>query len=376
MNRALRAGFALLLCVPGFASAQPSSNQAGAAAQSVTAPAPQQQGPVPAQGTAPAPVNVREGRIKLDVLVTDAKGAPVSGLTQQDFTLLDNGQARPIAALHAFEGTVHPPDPPVQAIVLLDAVNMRYSTMLQARVGIDRFLRANGGHLALPTVVFVFTEQGVEGTQQSTTDGNKLADSLKEINSHFRSSDVRPGGEGFGDAKRLALSVQAMMMIAQNEAKQPGRKLLLWVSTGWPMETGISKNSTDKLQRVTFNSIVALSNMLREARVTVYSATLGYSNYQTALYQQFLKGVSSSRQTSVNNVNLKVLAIQSGGRVLGPENDPAPQLASFMQDGGAYYTLSFDPPQAKGPDEYHDLQVQVGKPGLKVRTTTGYYDEP
>ena len=356
MNRLFRAGFALLLCVPGFAFAQQSSNQAGAAA--------------------PAPANAVVGRIQLDVLVTDKAGNPVEGLTQQDFTLSDNGQARPILSLRASAGAVHPPDPPVQAIMLLDTVNMRYSTMLQARVGIDRFLRANGGHLALPTVIFVFTEQGVEGTQQSTTDGNKLADSLKEINSHFRSTDVRPGGEGFGDAKRLALSVQAMMMIAQNEGKQPGRKLLFWVSTGWPMETGISKSSSDRLQRVTFNSIVALSSMLREARVSVYSVTLGNLNFQTALYQEFLKGVPLPSQASINNVNLKVLAIQSGGRVLGPENDPGPQLVSFMQDGGAYYTLSFDPPHANGPDEYHDLQVQVGKPGLKVHTSTGYYNEP
>jgi len=76
MNRLFRAGFALLLCVPGFAFAQQSSNQAGAAA--------------------PAPANAVVGRIQLDVLVTDKAGNPVEGLTQQDFTLSDNGQARPI----------------------------------------------------------------------------------------------------------------------------------------------------------------------------------------------------------------------------------------------------------------------------------------
>jgi hypothetical protein len=75
------------------------------------------------------------------------------------------------------------------------------------------------------------------------------------------------------------MSVQAMMMIAQNEGKVPGRKLLLWVGIGWPMETGVSKSSSDRLQRVTFNSIVALSSMLREARVSVYSVTLGTLNF-------------------------------------------------------------------------------------------------
>ena len=372
MFRTFRAGFALFLCVPGFACAQQSSNQAGAAAQAVTTP----QGPVLVQRPAPVPANATEGRIKLDVLVTDKAGNPVEGLAPQDFTLLDNGQALPILTMHGYAGAVHQPDPPVQAIVLLDTVNMNYSTMLLARTGVDKFLRANGGHMAVPTSIFVVSQQGIRGTQQPSTDGNALAENLKEIDSHFRSVDLRPGGAGWGDEERLKLSLQAMMMIAQNIGRQPGRKLLFWISPGWPMEVGVNMLSTGRQQSATFNSIVKLSSLLREGHISVYSVTLGYSNFQTGLYQQFLKGVPSPRQASINDVNLKVLAIQSGGRVLGPDNDPAPQLENFMQDAGAYYTLSFDPPHAKAPDEYHDLQVQVGKPGLKVHTTTGYYNEP
>jgi hypothetical protein len=38
--------------------------------------------------------------------------------------------------------------------------------------------------------------------------------------------------------------------------------------------------------------------------------------------------------------------------------------------------MSFDPPNAAQPDEYHDLKVQIGAPGLSARTNTGYYDQP
>ena len=41
-----------------------------------------------------------------------------------------------------------------------------------------------------------------------------------------------------------------------------------------------------------------------------------------------------------------------------------------------FYTLSFDPPYAAQPDEYHGLKVQIGAPGLSARTNTGYYDQP
>ena len=38
--------------------------------------------------------------------------------------------------------------------------------------------------------------------------------------------------------------------------------------------------------------------------------------------------------------------------------------------------MSFDPRHAAKPDEYHDLKVQIGTPGLSARTNTGYYNQP
>jgi hypothetical protein len=41
-----------------------------------------------------------------------------------------------------------------------------------------------------------------------------------------------------------------------------------------------------------------------------------------------------------------------------------------------YYEISFDPPTAKQRDEYHHLEIQLGKPGLTARTRQGYYAQP
>ena len=40
-----------------------------------------------------------------------------------------------------------------------------------------------------------------------------------------------------------------------------------------------------------------------------------------------------------------------------------------------FYSVSFDPPPADGPNEYHKLEVRIDKPGLSARTNTGYYDQ-
>jgi hypothetical protein len=94
------------------------------------------------------------------------------------------------------------------------------------------------------------------------------------------------------------------------------------------------------------------------------------------LYKDFLKGVRSSRQSDTGDLALKVLAVQSGGRVLGPDNDIAGQIDSCIAEANAFYTLSFNPPPADRADEYHDLKVTVSQPGLTARTNSGYYNQP
>lgn len=82
------------------------------------------------------------------------------------------------------------------------------------------------------------------------------------------------------------------------------------------------------------------------------------------------------RGAQPGNLALKVLAAQSGGLVFGPNNDLAGQIARCVADANAFYRISFNPPRAQQPDEYHNLQVVVDKPGIVVRTTMGYYNQP
>ena len=71
-----------------------------------------------------------------------------------------------------------------------------------------------------------------------------------------------------------------------------------------------------------------------------------------------------------------MLAIQSGGLVLDALQDISRAIEHCVEDASAFYTVSFDPPHAAQPDEYHDLKVQIGAPGLSARTNSGYYNQP
>jgi len=139
---------------------------------------------------------------------------------------------------------------------------------------------------------------------------------------------------------------------------------------------GINIARSDVGRQEDFRKIVEFSTRLREARVSVYSVSFGQANAYTALYGSFLKGVKTADGANPPNLALKVLAVQSGGRVLGPDGDMTAQINSCIEDAQAYYSISFDPPPADGPNEYHDLKVQIDKPKLTARTSTGYYNQP
>jgi VWFA-related protein len=73
---------------------------------------------------------------------------------------------------------------------------------------------------------------------------------------------------------------------------------------------------------------------------------------------------------------LQVLATQTGGKALSATNDLAGLIGNCMEDARAYYVISFNPPPSAHPNEYHSIEVQIDKPGLKARTQTGYYSKP
>ena len=86
------------------------------------------------------------GKISLDVVVTEKSGPPISGLQQQDFTLLDNKAPRTLASFQAIDGR----QAPIEVIFVIDAVNVGYSTVAFEREQVDKALRADGGKLAHP----------------------------------------------------------------------------------------------------------------------------------------------------------------------------------------------------------------------------------
>jgi len=335
-----------------------------------------QQAAAPASAS-PTPVapHATTARINLDLLATDAAGKTVPELEPFDFTLMDNNQPRKILSFRRVDGTAgNKIDPPVEVIIVLDAVNLPYQAVTLQRLEVDKFLRRNGGHLAQPVSIFLYTNQGLRVQPEPSRDGNALAAALDKSTGTVRARDL--SGGVYSLFEQFQDSFNTINGIAENEASKPGRKIVIWIGPGWPMLTERFFIQTNESRVAYFQRIVALSKKLRDARITLYSVAPIVGVTGRDFYEKFLKPVTEPRKTEIANLALPVLSIQTGGRVLGPDNDLVGQIDACIADIGTYYTISFAPPQATGPDEYHDLKVVVNKPGVTVRTNTGYYDEP
>ncbi len=315
--------------------------------------------------------------IQLDVVVTAKKGSPVPGLKEQDFSLLDNKQPQTLATFQPVPGAEPAADPPVEVILLIDAVNARFQSVSFERQALDKYLRANGGQLPYPESLVFFTDSGLQMQNQPSRDGNALSAMLDQTEHTLRTINRAQGFYGAGD--RLELSLRNLGQLAEYEKTRPGRKLLIWIGPGWPLLSGPEVQLTSKEAEGIFNSIVNMSATLREGRITLYSVNpLGIEEGLGRLfyYQEFLKGVTQPRQAQAGNLAIQVLATQSGGLVFDSGSDLDRQVRTCVADADAYYTISFTPPPADQPNEYHSIAVKINQPGLTARTRTGYYALP
>jgi VWFA-related protein len=341
-----------------------------------------------------------EHHVILNVFVADASGNPVTGLKQEDFTLLDNQQPQQIASFKAVMGST--PMAPAHVLLMLDSVNNSTSTIAYAGKELEKFLGRNQGSLAYPVSIVRLTDSGTSASQPSR-DGNALIGELRmlpnDVHVNRRDQESPPSLITFGPLfdpskiisppnpvaedmnQRFLVSIPAVAGLAAEQEDVPGRVILVWIGPGWPLLSGPGiLPDTPEIKRNFFAHIVDLSTELREAQMTVDAVSSPKMLREAGLggnyYQAFLNGVTTVDQAKAGNLALPVLAYQSGGQVLEKSKDLAAAIDRCIADAGSYYVLSFDSVPAANPDQYRSLQVKVNKPGLTARTNMSYYARP
>lgn len=307
--------------------------------------------------------------IRINVEVDTKAGQPVSALRAQDFTLLDNKVTRPITSFKI----VTPAQEPVHVIVLIDAVNTWYTGIAYVRQNVDQFLKLNEGTLAYPTSLAVLTDQGAQILNGFSTDGHALEDVLDHHDIGLR--EINRTSE-WGGPERMQICLDAFHQLLAYSARIPGRKLVLWISPGWPLISGPRIYLTAKEENWIFEDVLSAYTQLRQNDLTIYNINpIGATEslVRTDYYQSFLKGVTRPNDVQPGDLGVQVLAIHSGGLAIESNSDVAGMIQKCLTDAHSWYEITFDPPPSDKPNQYHHLDVRLDQRDMTARTIDGYY---
>ena len=171
-------------------------------------------------------------------------------------------------------------------------------------------------------------------------------------------------------AKRYTMkraTVDTLQRIAEWMAELPeGRKALFFVSSGLPLDA--EEASEPKLpqdedvgdqNRSLYLVLSAAIEAAQRANVSVYSADPGGLRVET---------------TTKEHDFLKTLSNNTAGFAVVDTNDPAPGIAQVYRENGSYYLLGYQPTNVRTQGRYRKVEVRVNRPGVTVRTRSGYVE--
>jgi VWFA-related protein len=274
--------------------------------------------------TAQSHFKARSDLVVLNVAVTDARGAFVSGLPRDVFKIIDEGKPQKVEFFAE-------QDAPATIGLLIDASGSMLENRDRVIAGITEFAKAS--HPDDEFLPLVFNEQvtSVLSHGRFTSDPNQLRDSLT------KSLDAR-GRTAFHDA--LA---EAVEKVGHGRYE---RKVLIVLSDGGDNASKLSLEDA-------FDKVLA-------SNVVIYSIAL-----------------VDPLALDKNPKALRRLADGTGGLAFAPANVSLVGRAfqSIAHDIRSRYTVAYAPPDSAPEGHLRRVRVVIespGRTGLKVRTRTGY----
>lgn len=185
-------------------------------------------------------------------------------------------------------------------------------------------------------------------------------------------------------ASQIRRSVLATVGTLRGFAAPPGRKVMILLAGGWPYSPG--DYVLNNPNRLVLNRDVPDGEELYRPLVDTANL-LGYTLYTVDVpgVDEFGPSAAESRANELNSnagglnlreqeihTTLDVIATETGGRAL-INGGRAVALETAEADTRSYYWIGFTP-QRERNDKRHDIQVEVTRPGLKVRSRDNYFD--
>ena len=406
-------------------SQQPSGSTQPAGGQQPAEAPPSAPGDAPQQPTFRAGVNF----VRVDVIVHDGKGQPITDLTQADFEVIEDGRPQAIEQFRLIrvDGNPRPGDPPPRElrnrideeielsrddvrvfVIFFDDYHVRLGNSLAVKEPLIRFVQTQLRPNDIVGLMYPLTPvDGISFTRNTASivsaiekfEGRKFN---YEPRNTFEERYARAPSEVVEQIRNQVVMTAMRGLATRLGGLREGRKAVLYVSEGLtamlPPQLRTSDASLGRLGQVGGPpSPLAGENSQREETYAFFAQSDLYSQMRdvftaanrnnTAIYSVDPRGLTpfefgideavgprqDARSLQMTQDTLRSLADETDGRAIINRNDLGPGLAQIVRDSSYYYLLGYNSTQSPNDGKFHEIRVRVRRRGTEVRARKGYW---
>jgi VWFA-related protein len=398
---------------------------------------------ITAQQDAGPVLRVTSRLVQISVVAQDKHGNPVRDLTRDDFTITDNNHPQKISvfsldvaepsALPTQSTTASAPaDAPLVVsnrtllpeqkrmgvtVIVLDALNLGSTDdFVYGRKQLLEFLKTL--QVGDPVALYSINGPQVLLIHDFTDDTASLIEVARTLSSPKTEGEAGasptafagdPSSAGIGSDPHFAQVAGMLMRASQADAASqarvktewtltaleaiarhltgiPGRKNMIWISSGYPMNIGLSPEAFAAASQAGVNQELfsysdrtdRIARLFAEAEVVVYPVDPGGVRTDR-MYRASNNGrpsggrfITAGEKAAPQIATIRAIAKQTGG-IAYVNNAIARNIREAVDDGRITYTIGFYPTQDQWDGKFHSLKVTVNRPGIEVRTRSGYF---
>jgi VWFA-related protein len=339
--------------------------------------------------------------VLLDVVVTDGKGKPVTGLKKSDFTLLEDGVPQVVGSFEEHHPITHEeaakaaaavklrpnqftnydpvPNESAATVFLLDALDTPVQGQMFLRQQMIEYMKTvpEGTKIA----IFQLDTQ-MHMIQGFTSDPEVLRQAVDGKRNQPVQSPLLGGPMAPSYVRqklRQDYLTQGIQALAKYLAPFPGRKNLIWFTGTVPFPVygpGLNVPFPDVSSFI--DDFSKTTDVLTLSRIAVYPIDArGLRTdpaFSAANSGRGGRGVGNfAVRDTFNHMDLDDIAQTTGGRAYYNTNGLKDKIAEIVDTGSNYYSMSYSPSNANWDGGYRKLQVKMAEQGLHLEYRRGYY---
>lgn len=366
--------------------------------------------------------------VRVDVIVTDRQGNPVTDLKLDDFEIAEDGKPQKAETFRLVkidaitqpgytQRTIRTRNDEETAAAdensriftfFLDDYHVRRETSMSVKKPVVEFIANQLAPGDLVSVMYPLTptdavvmsrnHQGVINTVEKFVGRKYDYDPINEVE---RGYVYRLNPQAIEQIRRQVSLTALRGLCTKLGSLREGRKSVILVSEGYtsllPPQMRSNLPGAAALPGDLTRDPFAADNNLLEDRAR-FSADIDMlqelqdvfdscNRNNTSIYAldprrlsagEFDVSANISMTTSQNYLNasmdsLRTLAENTDGRAIVNRNDLGAAMKQIIRDASAYYLVGYNSTQAPTDGKFHEIRVRVRRPGVQVRARKGYW---